>query len=228
MTLKTNARLAGGSFLLYIATGITSMVLFNRATSGAEGTAAVIASIGEHDSLVRVTVLLNLLCAAYALILGVTLHALTRDRDPDLALLGMAFRFAEGIVITVSTGRTLGLLWLATGDARTAIADTAAANALGAYLLKVGGLGDLAAICFAVGSLFFCCVFLRARSIPVALAWLGLISSVLWVVVLPLQLAGLLPEVPYLLYVVYIPMAVFEVALALWLIVKGVRLPPTR
>ena len=34
MTLKTNARLAGFTFLFYIAAGITSMVLFDRATSG--------------------------------------------------------------------------------------------------------------------------------------------------------------------------------------------------
>ena len=36
MTRRANARLAGFMFLFYIATGITSMVLSGRATSGAE------------------------------------------------------------------------------------------------------------------------------------------------------------------------------------------------
>ncbi len=40
MTRTTNARLAGFMFLFYIATGVASIVLFNQATSGAEGTAA--------------------------------------------------------------------------------------------------------------------------------------------------------------------------------------------
>lgn len=37
MTRRMNARLAGFMFLFYIATGITSMILFRQATGGAEG-----------------------------------------------------------------------------------------------------------------------------------------------------------------------------------------------
>ena len=48
MTRTTNARFAGFMFLFYIATGITSLVLFNQATSGAEGTAAKLASIAQQ------------------------------------------------------------------------------------------------------------------------------------------------------------------------------------
>ena len=42
MTRTTSARIAGFTYLFYIAVGISSMVLFNRATS-AEGTAAKLA-----------------------------------------------------------------------------------------------------------------------------------------------------------------------------------------
>ena len=42
MTRTTNARLAGFMFLFYIVVGITSLVLFGRATGGAEGTAAAL------------------------------------------------------------------------------------------------------------------------------------------------------------------------------------------
>jgi hypothetical protein len=83
MTRKTNARLAGFMFLLYIVTGITSMVLFGQATSGAEGTAAKLAGIARHAMLVRLTVVLTLLTFVYAVVLGVTLYALTRDEDRD-------------------------------------------------------------------------------------------------------------------------------------------------
>ena len=47
MTRKTNARLAGFTFLFYIAVAFPSMVLFGRATSG-EGIAAKFASIAQH------------------------------------------------------------------------------------------------------------------------------------------------------------------------------------
>ncbi len=59
-----------------------------------------------------------------------------------------------------------------------------------------------------VGSALFCSVFLRARSIPVSLAWLGLLASALLVVVLPLQLAGFL-QGPLTSYA-WIPMLVQE------------------
>lgn len=226
MTRRMNARLAGLMFLLYIATGITQMVLFNQATRGAEETAATLASIAQHASLVQVTVLLALLQAVYAMVLGVTLYALTRDQDHDLALLAMSFRVGEGVINAVSTARTLALLSIATGAADAATRVPAAANAVGALLLRMGGLGQISAFCFAIASTLFSYLFLRARSIPVALAWLGLLASLLWVVGLPLQLAGFLSG--SVTYILWIPMAVFEVTFALWLIIKGVAAPAIR
>jgi hypothetical protein len=85
----------------------------------------------------------------------------------------------------------------------------------------VGDSGTLVcSILFAAGSTLFCTLFLRARSIPAVLAWLGLFASVLLVVALPARLGGVLggPAATY----VWMPMLVFEVAFALWLIVKGV------
>jgi hypothetical protein len=53
-----------------------------------------------------------------------------------------------------------------------------------------------------------------------ALAWLGVLGSILPAVCFPLQLAGLLggPVTSFIWY----PVLLFEVALALWLIIKGV------
>jgi len=224
MIQRTNARLAGFMFLFYIATGIASLVVFNKATSGAEGIAATLASIAQHASLVRVTVVLTLLEAVEAVVLAVALFALTRDVDPDLAVLALAFRAGEGVINAISVARTLGLLSLATSPAATA-SDAAAANALGALLMKVG-VGGSAAFCFAVGSALYAYLFLRARSIPVPLAWLGLLASVLWVVLQPAQLAGFIKGP--VTYFAWIPMAVYEVTLALWLLTKGVAIPQPR
>ena len=71
MTRRTNARLAGFFFLLYIATGLSAMVLMGRATSG-QGIPAKLASIAQHASDVRLAVLLMLLGCFSALVLAVT------------------------------------------------------------------------------------------------------------------------------------------------------------
>lgn len=226
MTRTTNARLAGFAFLFYIAVGLTSMFLSRQATAGAEGAVAKLTSIAQHATLVRLTVLLTLLEVACAVVLAVTLYALTREEDPDLALLALSCRLTEGVLGAVAAVRSLQLLSVAMASA-TAAPDAAAAQSFGAVLLQQSGLGfGIGATCFAVGSTIFSYLFLRARSIPIWLAWLGVLSSALLVVTLPVQIAGFLSGP--VTYYVWIPVALFEVVLALWLLIKGVAAPTPR
>jgi len=222
MTRTTNARIAGFAFLFYIAVAFPSMVLLDRATSG-EGIAAKLASIAQHATDVRVAVVLVLLGCFAALVLAVTLYAITREQDPDIAMLALTCRVGEGVISGISIPETLGLLWLATATGPNA-PDTGAAHALGAYLLR----GDMAltATFFAVGSTLFCYLLLRGRMIPIPLAWLGVIASVLLVVALPLQLAGVLRGA--ITSLMYLPMLAFEVPCGLWLLIKGVAAPARR
>jgi len=224
MTRRTNARIAGIAFLVYIAAGLTSLAISARA-SGGDDIAAKLAGYAQHATDERVALIFSLLASFCALVLAVTLYAITRDEDPDLAMLGLTCRVGEGL-IGMSFQATLGLLWLATTTGPDA-PDTAAAHALGTFLVKVGGWGSLtSATLFAVGSTLFCWLLLRGRMIPVPLAWLGVAASVLLVAALPLQLAGFFSGRFFDL--MWLPMAVFEVVLALWLIIKGVASPPTR
>lgn len=165
MTLTANARLAGVTFLVYIAAGITGLAL------------------ASHTHVTGVTSVLTSLCA---LVLGVTLYAITRGQDPDLAMLAMTCRLAEAIP-----------------------AD-----------------GRVNAIFFAAGSTLFSWLLLRGRMIPRVLAWLGVIASVLVGAILLLQRAGFLAEgagwSSALTWLLWLPMLIFEVTLALWLLIKGV------
>ena len=68
MTRRTNATVAGITFLVYIVAGITSLALGARS---------------------NVSAVLTLAQSLSALVLGVTLYAVTREEDPDLALLAM-------------------------------------------------------------------------------------------------------------------------------------------
>lgn len=224
MTRRTNSRIAGIAFLFYIAAGILSMVVSRRSSAGT-GIAARLASMSEHVTGMRIAYLLAFTTAFAALTLGVTLYALTRDEDPDLAMLAMVCRVAEGIV-GVSLPSTLILIWLATTTGAGA-PDPAAAQAIGAFLLRLEGSTSLiAATLFAVGSTIFCWLLLRGRMIPVPLAWLGVVASVLLVAALPLQLAGFLGGL--FVQLMWAPMAVFEVVAAVWLIVKGAAAPARR
>lgn len=223
MTRRTNARIAGFTFLAYIAVGLTSMALDRRATD-AEAGASKLASLATHAADVRTTLVLTVVMGLCALVLAVTLHALTREADAELARLAMFCRVGEGLLGLGGIPAGLGLLQLATTAGAPGAAAPAASAALGAYLLDVGGGNALVcSILFAVGSTLFCCLFLRARTIPAGLAWLGVVASVVLVVTLPAQLGGVL-EGPAAAYA-WMPMLLFEVAFAFWLMIRGVAEP---
>lgn len=217
MTRTTNARIAGFTLLFYIAVGITQMVLFGGATAG-EGTAAKLANMAQHATDVRVNVVLGLLTCFVALTLGVALYALTREQDPDLAMLALICRVGEGVIGGMFIPMTLGLLSVATAP------EANAPDALVSFILTARSWNPIVcATFFAVGSTLFSWLLLRGRMIPAALAWLGVVASVLLVVGLPLQLAGVLRSPVTML--MWLPMAAFEIPLGLWLLIKGVAMP---
>jgi len=216
MTRTTNARIAGFTFLFYIAVAFPSMVLFNRATSG-EGLAAKLAGIAQHAPDLRLAVVLSLGGCFSALVLAVTLYAITRNEDPDLAMLGLMCRVGEGLIGAASIPATVALLQLTTATGPQA-PDSAATQALAAFVLEQTPL--VSALFFAVGSTLFAWLLLRGRMIPVPLAWIGVVGSALLVVGLPLQLAGFLAGP--VTQLMWIPVAVFELTLGPWLLIKGV------
>src|SRR5689334_17621717 len=138
MTRADNARITGATFLIYIVAGIASMVLFGRAATGV-GVEAKLAGIAQHPAEVGTVVVLGFIQCFAALVLAVTLYAITREQDPDIAMLGLACRVAEGVIAGSSITRMPALVWLATANGESA-PDRIAAHALGAYLLR----GDVA------------------------------------------------------------------------------------
>jgi len=225
MTLRTNARIAGITFLLYIAVGIGQMVL--GSATRAESTAQKLTLMAQHAPEVRVGILLSLLICVTALVLAVALYAITRDVDRDLAVLALSCRVGESLLTVIAPMATLGLLWLATARSGPDAPDPATAQALGSVLLQVRGWNTtITATLFAVGSTLFSWLLLRGRLIPAPLAWLGVVASVLLAVGLPLELAGFVDG--SVTQILWLPMAAFEIPLGLWLIFKGVATPGAR
>ena len=221
-----SAKVAGFTFLFYIAISFISMNIYSQVTSGTGGVAAKLASIAQHMPLMRWTAFISLLIFFVAVVLAIALYTLTRNQNPFVALLALCCRVAEAMIIAFSVVWTLGLLSVATASTVKVVPDPAAVQALGGFLLRLDGSSTLvSSIFFAVGSSLYSYLFLRARSIPVLLAWFGIFASILLVVVLPLQLLGFHSEAVGI--IIWLPMLVFEVILALWLIFKGVTAPAT-
>jgi uncharacterized protein DUF4386 len=226
MTQKANARLAGFMFLFYIAIGLLDLSVSGRASIG-ESAVAKLASMAQQAQLVRLSVVLGFLTCFAAVSLAVALYGLTRHQDHELALLALSCRLVEGTLNANAAIRQLGLLAIATASVGTSASEAGAAQSFGASILRQGGASTLiGSSCFAIGSTIFSYLFLRARNIPLVLAWIGLVGSALLVVGLLLQLGGVLHGT--LTYLMWAPVAVFEVVLGFWLLIKGVAAPVPR
>ncbi len=85
----------------------------------------------------------------------------------------------------------------------------------------LGWLDHLLALVFSIGALMIYTLFYRSRLLPRWLAWWGVIGGALYITVPLLALYGV--EVGFLM----LPLAVQEMVMALWLIVKGFSAPAT-
>src|SRR5437867_13403345 len=110
MTRRTNARIAGIAYLLYIAVAFPSMLISDRATAGADP-AAKIVTMAQHAGDIRLTVVLSMIGGFCALVLAVTLYAITRDQDRELAMLGLTWRVAGGVIGWALPPAGMGLLF---------------------------------------------------------------------------------------------------------------------
>jgi hypothetical protein len=215
MTRSANARAAGVAYLLYIGVAFPSMLISGRATAGGN-MAARLESMARHAGDVRLAAVLGLMGCMCALVLAVTLHAVTRDEDRDVAMLGLTCRVAEGILGAVGIPATFALLVLVSGPNAASLEGT---QAVGTLVLR--HTSTVAAWFFAIGSTAFSWLLLRGRMIPLPLAWLGVGASALLVVTLPLQMGALLSG--QLVTLMWLPMAAFEIPLGVWFVAKGVR-----
>lgn len=226
MTRSAAARGAGFTFLAYLAVAFPSTVILARATD-ARGTSAQLALLAARATDVRLAILLSLLSCFAAVALAVLLYGFTREEDHELATVVLVARVGEGILGAVGIPLWLAALAIATGAPATATMDPAAKDTIATFLLMPSHGVMLGAPFFAIGSLAFSWLLVRGRLVPTALAWLGVVASVVLVVGVPLNIAGYLTGP--IAFALWMPMLAFEVPVGIWLLVKGVpaRAPAT-
>ena len=217
---RNAARVAGFMFLFLIASVIASSVLIG----GVEGDeiSETLRNARDESFSVRLGVLFLIVGGISTLILAAALYAVTKHEDPDLAILALSCRAVEAGLYAVGIIGAFVLLSLGERSATASAGELTAAYTLGEIVSDVDAWGtNVGAAFFAVGSLLYSFLFLRARTIPVALSILGVIASLILVVAVPLQTAGGQATTEGTWAVIWIPMIVFEISTGLWLIVRG-------
>lgn len=223
MSPQLYARLAGVLYLYIIVAGIFAE-MFVRAKLVVSGDAdATAGKIIANEFLFRLGFSGELLHLAFDVVVAVILYALLKPIDRNIALLAAFMRLACDIVLAVaSLSHLAALKLLAEADYLKAFtADQL--HALALLVLKLHGDGYAISLvffgfaCLSLGYLIY-----RSGFLPRTLGVLMAIAGVCYLVdsfshfLSPAFAAALFPGI-------FFPMFVAELALALWLTVRGVK-----
>lgn len=209
---KWNLRVAGSLFLLSTVAYLLGSGLLNPVLQQPEQLAAL--------NLDRTNVILGLfleLINAIAVVgIAMLLYPVLKKQNEAFTLGYFASRVIESAILILSLIVPILLLALS-GDYR----ETESGGGYFQVLAKVAVeshfmLFELAMVVLSLGSLLFCYVLYQSRLVPRLLSMIGFIGYAGLLTSSCLAIAGL-----DLGTILYVPGAIFEIVLPLWLIVKG-------
>jgi hypothetical protein len=214
-------------------TAIIVGVLFITATvASVTGTAFTGSILDAPDYLVKISAnenrvivgaLLAFIAAAASASIAIFLYPVLKKYNEGLALGSVGFRLIEGVFYIVAAIGLLSLLTLSQEFVKAGAPDTSYFQTLGALILAVRDSAGFVfgVIAFCLGALMYYYVFYQSKLIPRWLSGWGLVGATLCMVAGVLVMFRLIIPVSTIHIVLNLPIAVQEMVLAVWLIVKG-------
>jgi hypothetical protein len=215
---RGNAVAAGWFFVVAFVAAIAGLALYQPALSDP----AYVLGAGA-DSQVLLGGFLELLLAGSCVGTGVALYPVIRQYGPSTALGYVCGRLLEAAVICVGIVATLSLVSLRQASAGSEDAMTTSARTLIAlhdwtFLLGPG-------LVIGVNSMLLAWLMLRSRLVPAWIARLGLGGGALVLVSSTAVLFGLYAQTSAAALVAAVPVAAWEICLAVRLIARGFTPP---
>jgi len=220
------ARLAGLLYLIAMATGLfAEFYVHFPSTLVVSGDAAKTASnIMANERLYRIGIANNIITFAIDVALIWALYILLKPVNRNLALLAVFFRMVETTIACVAIINSYVAMQFVSNAEHLKAFDSNQIQALSILHDTYALTFIVVAIFLGLGSTVFNYLLFKSRYIPRVLAAWGIFSSLL---LLTSQLAIIIfPEVEKtIIPACYGPIAIDEIALGIWLLVKGANIP---
>jgi hypothetical protein len=182
-------------------------------------------NIAASERLFRLGTVSNLVTFAAVVPLVVALYVVLEPINRNVALLAAFWRLTECSIFGLVTLNDFVVLRLLNGADYLRAFDTRQLQALAYTFVGVHDAGYLIGlVSFGLGSTVFAYLWWKSRYIPRGLAALGIFGSLL-VAIVTLAIMVFPGLAAVVIPVDFLPIFVFEVALGLWLLVKGIRAP---
>jgi hypothetical protein len=177
----------------------------------------------EHKDQVVLGALMELLLVCSAIGTAIGMFPVLRTYNERVALAHLCFRFLEAVIITIGIVAVLSLLTLSQAFVAASGSDPSAFRASGIALLAVHDWTFMLGPLFMLGinTLMYSAVFYASGLVPRPVAVLGLTGATLVFICALLVLFGVIAQVSVWGGLLAAPVALYEMTLAVWLIVKG-------
>jgi hypothetical protein len=167
--------------------------------------------------------LLVFIAAILSVSIAISLYPVLKKFNQSLAIGAVSFRLIEAVLYIVGVVTIIFLLTLSQEFVQAGAPSSSYFQTLGAVFLSGQDWVSFGAgpIAFSLGALMYYIIFYQTRLIPRWLSGWGLIGAALCMVAGLLVMLGLIIPVSTIHIVLNLPIAVQEMVLAVWLIVKG-------
>jgi hypothetical protein len=215
---RTAARLSG---ILYI-TGTLAGILSLAATGPIREAQDLFLYVADHQNQIVIGAVFVLVMGLALAMVPVVLFPVLRKYDEVLALGYVVFRGGlEAVTYLALAATWLMLVPLSQAYVRSGPAEASSYQALGAWFLDPGEISSMTAIVFCLGALMFYTLLYRSRLVPRWLSGWGLAAILPYLAAGLLVLFGILDPLSLAAVTLNLPLAIQEMVLAGWLIVKG-------
>jgi hypothetical protein len=212
---RTNAIITGVLFIVATVAALAAAAL-QPVLSGTD----YLTGVAANASQVAGGALFYLIAAFTSVGIAISLYSVLKKWNTGVALGSVVFRTIEAVMYIAAVVSLLSLVTVSRQFANAGTADLASFQAIGDSLRSVREHATLVAvIAFSLGAFMYYYLFFQSRLIPRWLSGWGIAASVLMLAACLLALFSDSPVTGYTLLI--LPIAVQEMVLAVWLIVKG-------
>jgi hypothetical protein len=216
---RKTAILVGVLYIIGTVTGILSVVF----TKPLLDDPASLLNVPEQGNQIRLGALLIIMMGLALALIPVMMFPILKKRNEVFALGYVVFRSALETFTYIALGSILLLLVaFSQVSVQAGTPDAPHIQALGTLLRKAVEMSTTTTeIVFPLGALMFYAVLYQANLLPRWLSGWGLLGAILYEAAGLLHLFDLIGQTSAIQPVLFLPLGVQELVLALWLIVKG-------
>jgi hypothetical protein len=216
---KKTSKIVGVLFILAAVTAVMGLNLYDPILNGPD----YLRKGSEHANQVIVGAVMELILVVSAVGTATAMFPLLRKYNETIALWHVCFRFLEAIIITVGVISVLSLLTLSQEFVAAGTPDPSSYHSSGIILKAIHDWTFMLGPLFMLGinTVMYSYIFYKTRLVPRFISLLGMTGAFSVFVCSFFVMFGIFPQISFWGAILAVPVAAYEMILAVWLIVKG-------